>query len=146
MKKFTKFLIAVGIIGAAKYIYDHFEIKVIKMTEPKEEVHDPWDHIYYDNPYNICKILLDKKGCPTIFKFENEKDRDDIFENILEVISYTGRYVFDLAYIFDSLGLIIDDYSKFADYCVDLTNLKFIDEQNKNPIKNCISFGEFVSQ
>ena len=38
------------------------------------------DHVYYDNPYNISKIHLDKNGCPQIFEFENEKDRNEALE------------------------------------------------------------------
>ena len=38
------------------------------------------DHIYYDNPYNISKIYLDKNGCPQAFEFDNEKDRNDALE------------------------------------------------------------------
>lgn len=103
------------------------------------------DHVYYDNPYNISKIYLDKNGCPQVFEFENEKDRNDALEayyNYLkgcdDEISMISVYT-----TFDIVGLISDDYSDFENYFVFWDPEDFIKANAENAIPNTINFGEF---
>lgn len=207
MKKFTKILIAAGIIGAAKYVYDHVEIKCDKVKETKdidketidilreelkngritykqyadffgipeiklsksenkfqkefykmyaEAVKDNinkyinnkgfCDHIYYDNPYNINKIHLDKDGCPMIFEFLTKEDRDMAFNRLSYMIDCLGDdkgIKLGLDDIFDILGLIIDDYSGHKNDFVCWTLSDFEKANEENALPNVINFGEF---
>lgn len=162
MKKFTKILIAAGIIGAAKYVYDHVEIKCHKVKETKdidketinifiEELKntifdDSCDHIYYDNPYNINKIHLDKDGCPMIFEFLTKEDRDIAFNRfsyMIDCLGYDKGIRLSLDYIFDILGLIIDDYSGYKNDFVCWTLPDFEKANEENTLPNVINFGEF---
>lgn len=160
MKKFTKILIAAGIIGAAKYVYDHVEIKCNKVKKTKdidgffvdilrEELkngNDSCDHIYYDNSYNINKIHLDKDGCPMVFEFLTKEDRDMAFNRISYMMDCLGdgRGIrLGLDDIFDILGLIIDDYSDYKDDFVCWTLSDFEKANEENALLNTINFGEF---
>ena len=103
------------------------------------------DHVYYDNPYNISKIYLDKNGCPQIFEFENEKDRNnaleayyDYLKNCEEEIGMISVYT-----IFDIAGLISDDYSDFENYFVFCHPEDFIKANAENAIPKTINFGKF---
>lgn len=160
MKKFTKILIAAGIVGAAKYVYDHVEIKYDKVKETKdtdketidvlrEELkneNDSCDHIYYDNPYNINKIHLDKDGCPMIFEFLTKKDRNMAFNSIYYMMNCLGDdkgIKLSLDDIFDILGLIIDDYSGYKNDFVCWTLSDFEKANEENALPTTINFGEF---
>ena len=168
MKKFTKILIAAGIIGAAKYVYDHVEIKCNKVEKTKdidkevidilrEELkntifNDSCDHIYYDNPYNINKIHLDKDGCPMIFEFLTKEDRNMAFNRfckrlqfpfIADCLGDDMKFELDLDDIFDMLGLIIDDYSGYKNDFVCWTLSDFEKANEENALPNTINFGEF---
>lgn len=106
------------------------------------------DHVYYDNHYNISKIYLDKNGCPQVFEFENKKDRDKVLNKIhLDCIAYDAldvRSRWTLEFIFDYLGLIIDDYIDFKNryVCWPVGDLQLTNSENAIP--NTINFGEFV--
>ena len=160
MKKFTKILIAAGIIGAAKYVYDHVEIKCNKVEKTKdinketidvlrEELkneNDSCDHIYYDNPYNINKIHLDKDGCPMIFEFLTKEDRNMAFNRLSYMMDCLGDdkgIKLSLDDIFDILGLIIDDYSDYKGAFVCWTLSDFEKANEENALPNTINFGEF---
>lgn len=160
MKKFTKILIAAGIVGAAKYAYDHVEIKYNKVKETKdidketinvlrEELknrNDSCDHIYYDNPYNINKIHLDKDGCPMIFEFLTKEDRDMAFNRFSYMMDCLGDdkgVKLGLDDIFDMLGLIIDDYSDYKDNFVCWTLSDFEKANEEYALPTTINFGEF---
>ena len=160
MKKFTKILIAVGIIGAAKYAYDHVEIKCNKVKETKdidketidilrEELKNGnnfCDHVYYDNPYNINKIYLDENGCPMIFEFLTKEDRDMAFNRLSYMMDCLGDdkgIKLGLDDIFDILGLIIDDYSGYKNDFVCWTLPDFEKANEENALPNAINFGEF---
>ena len=154
MKKFTKILIAAGIIGAAKYVYDHYEIgfkkeveeenrDVVKPSVDQNVVHNihtsTCDHVYYDNRYNICKIYLDENGCPYILEFENADDCDHAFLDICyECISpFDGKDCganLTLEHIFSLFGLVIDDYKEFKDRSVYWTAENFKDLQKENAL------------
>lgn len=181
MKKFTKILIAAGIVGAAKYVYDHVEIKCNKVEKTKdidketidilrEELkngrisykqyaeffgipeielkngNDSCDHIYYDNPYNINKIHLDKDGCPMIFEFLTKEDRNIVFNHLSCMMDCLGDdkgIRLSLDNIFDILGLIIDDYSGYKNDFVCWTLSDFEKANEENALPNTINFGEF---
>lgn len=105
------------------------------------------DHVYYDNPYNISKIHLDKNGCPQVFEFENKKDRDKVLNKIhLDYIAYDAldvRSRWTLEFIFDYLGLIIDDYIDFKNryVCWPVGDLQLTNSENAIP--KTINFGKF---
>lgn len=153
MKKFTKILIAAGIIGTVKYIYDNVEIKICKKIEKEDErlqnINLECDHIYYDNPYNINKIHLDKDGCPMIFEFENSKDCKLAIEDMCN--EFDCAYLdddftqFTLERIFKNLGLIVDDYEEYKNYFVEWANQgrKFEEYQEENALENTVNFGKF---
>ena len=157
MKKFTKILIAAGIIGAAKYVYDHVEIKCNKVKKTKdinketidvlrEELkneNDSCDHIYYDNPYNINKIHLDKDGCPMIFEFLTKEDRDMAFNRFSHLMDCPNGLKMSLLMVYLILGLIIDDYSEYKNDFVCWTLSDFEKANEENALPNTINFGEF---
>lgn len=103
---------------------------------------DSCDHVYYDNPYNISKIYLDKNGCPQVFEFENKEDRDKVLFTI------KGYFILDgflsLENIFKIFGLIIDDYDKFRLSWIRWDPEDFVKNNSENAIPNTINFGEFV--
>lgn len=171
MKKIQKFLITVGIIGGidliVKWFNEHYEIKrkekcknkikdnsVTFMTtiDPEAfklkyhgELADP-DHVYYDNPYNICKIHFDRNGCPSVFEFSNKNDRNialmDFTRDYLQINSNRG-YKYSLKDIFDFLGLIIDDYPEFEQHFVCWTSKDFVEANEENALETILDFGEF---
>ena len=204
MKKITKILIAAGIIGAAKYVYDHVEIKRNKVEKTKdidketidilreelkngrmtykqyaeffgipeiklsksenkfqkefykmyaEAVKDNinkyinnkglCDHIYYDNPYNINKIHLDKDGCPMIFEFLTKEDRDMAFNRFSHLMDCPNGLKMSLLMVYLILGLIIDDYSEYKNDFVCWTLSDFEKANEENALPNTINFGEF---
>lgn len=100
------------------------------------------DHVYYDNPYNISKIYLDKNGCPQVFEFENKEDRDKVLFTI------KGYFILDgflsLENIFKIFGLIIDDYDKFRLSWIRWDPEDFVKNNSENAIPKTINFGEFV--
>lgn len=175
MKKFTKIaLIAAGIIGVGKYLKDHVKVEVVQNGKnPEKEQyknkanfykrlyeieHDKnkekesfshCDHIYYDNPYNICQIIFTDIGSKHItlsFKFKNKMDQKralNIF--LLDCIGSDGDDVgfkWSLDMIFSRLGLIIDDYEDFKDYYTAWTARDLCDAQNENADPLVINFGQ----
>ena len=161
MKTFTKILLAAGIIGAiGKFVNDHIVISV-KKKEVEEKKPDPInisetdfddptepDHIYYDNKYNACKIYKDENGCPWYFKFVHPGDAEcalyDIADGLLDTPDGRGAR-FSLKNVFDFWGLVIDDYSEFADWSVCWDREEFINANYENADPNVVSFGEFES-
>lgn len=102
------------------------------------------DHVYYDNPYNISKIYLDKDGCPMVFEFENELDCKMALNGLLDMQIYdVRRWKWELSKVFDKLGLVIDDYDEFKDCFVCWEAEDLVKAQNENAIPNTINFGEF---
>ena len=169
MKTFIKILLAAGIIGAiGKFVNDHIVISVKKKEleekkpDPKIEIlydaafdgltnfDDPTepDHIYYDNKYNACKIYKDENGCPWYFKFVHPGDAEcalyDIADGLLDTPDGRGAR-FSLKNVFEQWGLIIDDYSEFADWSVCWDREDFINANYENADPNVVSFGEFES-
>ena len=169
MKMFTKILLAAGIIGAiGKFVNDHIVISVKKKEleekkpDPKIEIlydaaldgltnfNDPTepDRIYYDNKYNVCKIYKDENGCPWYFKFVHPGDAEcalyDIADGLLDTPDGRGVH-FSLKNVFEMWGLIIDDYSEFADWSVCWDREEFINANYENADPNVVSFGEFES-
>lgn len=104
------------------------------------------DHIYYDNPYNICQIFTDNDGCPMTFKFENKTDQKRALNTfLLDCISFDGDdigFKWSLDMIFSRLGLIIDDYEDFKDYYTAWTARDLSDAQNENADPLVIDFGQ----
>lgn len=104
------------------------------------------DHIYYDNPYNICQIFTDNDGCPMIFKFASKEDRDEAIEKIKSFCYNSDGadvgYNFPLTKIFEIFGLIIDDYQDFYAFHTAWTAKGFIDAQNENADPLVINFGQ----
>lgn len=104
------------------------------------------DHVYYDNPYNISKIYLDKDGCPQVFEFENEKDRNNAlgaYYDYLKNCEEEMGSMISVYTIFDIAGLISDDYSDFENYFVFCRPEDFIKANAENAIPKTINFGEF---
>lgn len=161
MKKFVKFLIGTSIIAAVKVFNDNYEIKLKKnekstIQKDKEKIicKDPdlknhIDHVYYDNPYNICEIRLDERGCPKAFKFTNKEDKEDVIKNIIfhliHAVNKGHGYKFTLNELFFHLGLIIDDYEYFKDYEIRFRKQEqFMDYQNTFGSDLVINFGELL--
>lgn len=75
------------------------------------------DPVYYDNLYNICKIYLDDRGCPSAFEFYDKASRNEALELVsnlcLDPNGNDIRRKFYLSDIFKYLQLIIDDYNTF---------------------------------
>lgn len=169
MKTFTKILLAAGIIGAiGKFVNDHIVISVKKKeaeekkSDPKIEIlydaaldemtdfDDPTepDHIYYDNKYNVCKIYKDENGCPWYFEFVHPGDAEAALYRIADDLLDTpdGKGVcFSLKNIFDFWGLVIDDYSEFANWFVCWDREEFLNANYENADPKIVSFGEFES-
>lgn len=169
MKTFTKIVLAAGIIGAiGKFINDHIVISV-KKKEPEEKKSEPEikilydaaldgltnfedptepDKIYYDNKYNACKIYKDENGCPWYFEFVHPGDAEyamyRIADGILDTPDRSGIR-FSLKYLFETWGLVIDDYQQFADWSVCWKREDFIDANYENADPKIVSFGEFES-
>ena len=167
MKTFTKILLAAGIIGAiGKFVNDHIVISV-KKKEVEEKKPDPKieiiydatldgltdfddltepDSVYYDNKYNVCKIYKDENGCPWYFEFVHPGDAECAMYRIADGILDTpdGSSVrFSLKYLFETWGLVIDDYQQFADWSVCWKRQEFIDANYENADPKVVSFGEF---
>ena len=100
------------------------------------------DHVYYDNPYNISKIYLDKDGCPQVFEFENEKDRGEALESY-HTFFKDCRSRITVKDMFGIVGLIIDDYEGFKKCFTYWDPEDFIKANSENAIPNTINFGEF---
>ena len=103
------------------------------------------DHVYYDNPYNVSKIYLDKHGCPQIFEFENEKDRNKALETYYNYLKDCDDEI-SMMSVYTALniaGLISDDYSDFENYFVFWDPENFIKANSENAIPKTINFGEF---
>lgn len=153
MKKITKILLTAGTIaGAVKMFTSKYEIKIIRKGAIKDSVllesttvnnfgHS--DHVYYDNAYNICKIYNDYNGCPMVFEFENEYDRDEAMLRLYELFPafYGGKA--SLSDIFKLFNLVIDDYKEFEDYFTCWTAEDFYKSNEENALNNIISFGKF---
>ena len=100
------------------------------------------DHIYYDNPYNISKIYLDKNGCPQAFEFDNEKDRNDALEAYYNYFKDCNNKM-SMVSTFYIVGLIPDDYPDFKKYFVVWDPEDFMKANAENAIPKTINFGEF---
>ena len=167
MKTFTKILLAAGIIGAiGKFVNDHIVISV-KNKEPEEKKPDPKieilydaaldgltdfddlsepDYIYYDNKYNACKIYTDENGCPWYFEFKDADSAEAALYRIADDLLDTPDYIcFSLKNVFEKWGLVIDDYSEFADWSVCWDRDEFINANYENVDPKVVSFGEFES-
>jgi hypothetical protein len=167
MKTFTKILLAAGIIGAiGKFVNDHIVISV-KKKEAEEKKPDPKikvlydealdgvigfddptepDHIYYDNKYNACKIYKDENGCPWCFKFVHPGDAECAMFKIADDLLDTpdGKGVrFSLKNVFELWGLVINDYSEFAEWYVCWDRDEFLNANYENADPKIVSFGEF---
>ena len=60
-------------------------------------------------------------------------------------MSYIHGQVEALKYLFETWGLVIDDYQQFADWSVSWKRQDFIDANYENADPKIISFGEFES-
>ena len=100
------------------------------------------DHVYYDNPYNISKIYLDKDGCPQAFEFDNEKDRNDALEAYYNYFKDCNNKM-SMVSTFYIVGLIPDDYPDFKKYFVVWDPEDFMKANAENAIPKTINFGEF---
>jgi len=100
------------------------------------------DHVYYDNPYNVSKIYLDKNGCPQVFEFENEKDKNEALEAYYACLK---RYncIIPIRNVFNIAGLVFDDYHDFKDRFIVWDPENFIKANAENAIPKTINFGEF---
>ena len=100
------------------------------------------DHIYYDNPYNISKIYLDKNECPQAFEFDNEKDRNDALEAYYNYFKDCNNKM-SMVSTFYIVGLIPDDYPDFKKYFVVWDPEDFMKANAENAIPKTINFGKF---
>ena len=149
--------------------YNCYSLTKINIPEPEEKKQDPKneiiydealdgltdfddptepDHIYYDNPYNVCKIYKDENGCPWYFEFEHPIDAECALYQIASDLLDTpdGKGVrFSLANIFVFWGLVIDDYKEFADWFVCWERDEFLNANYENADPKIVSFGEFES-
>lgn len=132
-KKFTD--------NIGKYVAKHIGENKIPVEMTQDLNNFVCDHVYYDNPYNISKIYLDKNGCPQVFEFENKEDMDKA------LFAIKGYFILDgflsLENIFKIFGLIIDDYDKFRLSLVRLDPEDFVRINSENAIPKTINFGKF---
>lgn len=169
MKKVTKFLIGAGIgYLVGKFIKDHLKIEInIDVKEPDKPIEDEktkelydealeqfvshededeeannicLDHVYYDNKYNICSILLDDDGCPYAFEFAYADDVQKAYNEFKNLYAERNVGIVRLSDIFHVLGLIIDDYEEFKKCFVFWDDKKF--EDAHVPGWRFFSFGE----
>lgn len=166
MKKVTKFLIGAGIgYLVGKFIKDHLKIEInIDVKEPNELVEDEktkelydkaleqfvdcedeeasgvcFDHVYYDNKYNICSIFLDYDKHPYAFEFAYADDAQKAYNEFKNLYKGKDKDLVYLSDIFHILGLIIDDYEKIKNHFI------FWDEEEFEYDNKCIPGGRFLS-
>ena len=158
-----------------KFIKDHLKIEInIDVKEPNEPVEDEktkelydealeqvvshedkdedeeannirLDHVYYDNKYSICSILLDDDGCPYAFEFAYANDAQKAYNEFKNLYKGKDRDLMYLPVIFRILGLIIDDYKKFKNRFI-IWNEKTFEADNRCIPKDggrFLSFGTF---
>lgn len=167
MKKVTKFLIGAGIgYLVGKFIKDHLKIEInIDVKEPNKPIEDEktkelydealeqfvdhedeeannirLDHVYYDNKYNICSVLLDDDGCPYAFEFAYADDAQKAYDEFKNLYAGEDVDIVRLSDIFHVLGLIIDDYEEFKKRFIFWDDKEF--EDAYVPGWRFLSFGE----